>query len=71
MPVPLPLQPAGVNLPAQPQDPPTLADVVAAKYYERQVDTAISLRLQFLIYVLSLNDQHCKGMLIASESTKT
>ncbi|KAF8800395.1 hypothetical protein BYT27DRAFT_7117675 [Phlegmacium glaucopus] len=40
MPVQLPLQPAGVNLPPQPHDPPTLADVVAAKSYQARVDVA-------------------------------
>jgi hypothetical protein len=40
MPVLLPPQPPGVILPPQPQDPPTLADVVAAKAYQARVDVA-------------------------------
>jgi len=42
MPIQLPLQPVGINLPAQPQDPPTLADIVAAKFYQAQVDVAVA-----------------------------
>jgi len=41
MPVPLPLQPAGINLPPPPQDPPTVDDVVAAKDFQSQVDVAV------------------------------
>jgi len=40
MPVQLPLQPAGINLPAQPQNPPTFADVLAAKSYHDKVESA-------------------------------
>ncbi|KAF8495738.1 hypothetical protein F5888DRAFT_1709685 [Russula emetica] len=42
MPVQLPPQPAVVNLPAQPQDPPILLDVVAAKSYQAAVDVAVA-----------------------------
>jgi len=35
-----PLQPAAVNLPILPEDPPTLADVVAANSYQTGVDVA-------------------------------
>jgi hypothetical protein len=48
MPIQLPLQPAGITLPAPPQDPPTLADVVAAKYYQAQVDVAVGNALLIL-----------------------
>jgi hypothetical protein len=41
MPIQLPVQPAGVNLPAQPHSPPMLPDVVAAKSYQARVDVAV------------------------------
>ncbi|KAF8222386.1 hypothetical protein L208DRAFT_1446391 [Tricholoma matsutake] len=45
MPIQLPPQPAGVNLPAHPHDPPTLADIVAAKSYKTRVDVAFASQL--------------------------
>ena len=42
MPVHRPPQPARIDLPAQPHDPPTFPDVVAAKLYQTQVDVAFS-----------------------------
>jgi len=56
MPVQLPVKPAGVNLPAHPQDPPTLADVVAAKSYQARVDVAVSQTLPLHIHTSSLTD---------------
>jgi len=56
MPVQLPLQPAGINLPAQPQDPPTLVDVVAAKSYQARVDMAVGQRLSLVIHSSNLTD---------------
>lgn len=56
MPVQLPLQPAGVNLPAHPHDPPTLADVVAAKFYQAQVDVAVGQPLPLLIHSSNWTD---------------
>jgi hypothetical protein len=41
MAIPLPRQLPGINLPEEPQDPPTLADVVAAKKYKDTVDVAL------------------------------
>jgi hypothetical protein len=49
MPVQLPPQPPGIHLPAQPQDPPMLADVVAAKSYKVQVDMAAVSQLHLLL----------------------
>ncbi len=40
MPIQLPLQP-GIDLPALPDDPPTLTDVVAARSYQARVEEAI------------------------------
>lgn len=36
----LPPQAGAVPLPPAPQDPPVLADVVHAKYYERDIEVA-------------------------------
>ena len=41
MPVQLPLQPVGIDLLDLPQDPPMLADVVAAKSFQTRVDVAV------------------------------
>jgi hypothetical protein len=41
MPVNLPPQPVGQNLPDEPQDPPHLNDVIAAKNYQDKVDSAV------------------------------
>ena len=41
MPIQLPVQPAGVNLLAQPQSSPILPDVVAEKSYQAAVDVAV------------------------------
>jgi hypothetical protein len=58
MPVPLPLQSADINLPAQPQDPPTLDDVVAARHYQTQVNVAVGQPLLLLIHMPSLTNLH-------------
>ena len=58
MPVPLPLQPAGINLPAQPQNLPTLDDVVAAKRFQSQVDVAVGQPRLLLTQFMSLTDMH-------------
>ena len=50
MPVQLPLAPAGVNLPAQPQNPPTLADIASAIDYYRNIETGYSMFF-FSIYL--------------------
>jgi hypothetical protein len=41
MPVQLPLQPAGVSLPAQPPNPTTFEDVLAVKFYQNKVDAVV------------------------------
>jgi hypothetical protein len=53
MAVQLPPQPAGINLPAPPQNPPMLADIVAAKSYQAQVDVAVGQPLQVPLIHLS------------------
>jgi hypothetical protein len=62
MPVPFPLQPAGINLPPQPQEPPTLADVVAAKHYQAQANVAVGQPLAFLllIHMSNLTNLHSR-----------
>jgi len=45
MPVQLPPQPPGINLPVHPEDPPTLNDIVAAKYYKALVNVAVASQM--------------------------
>ena len=57
MPIQLPDPLDGIDLPAQPEDPPTLDDVVQAKFYQAhlaQVDAAYGKPLPPLIIKLNL-----------------
>ena len=55
-PIQLPPQPPGLDLPAQPHDPPTLADVVAAKSYQTGVDVAVGWLFSLLVHLSSLTN---------------
>ena len=54
MPVQLPLQPAGANIPAALQDPPTLANVDTAKSFQAPADVAVDQPVSLLNVLIHL-----------------
>jgi hypothetical protein len=58
MPIQLPLQAIGINLPTLPADPPTLNDIVAAKNYERKVNAALGKSPPSSSYTSYLTNAH-------------